>query len=308
MVLALERDEARSRDERGELAPLLEEDELIAAAVERDRRARHARGQVLHVEGEHRAQVLLGDVRRGGHALALLERLALRLGRLAHELRDEDLPQRGAAGPPAEARALEQHVGLLEHARVGLRRAEIRPVKAAVEHEAADALGVLRGVGDGDRRAHRHAEQREALEPQPVDDGLEIGDEHVEREVAHLAIGQATPAAVVRDVPMTPRELLAPVRRQRARRVVLDVREPRPGADQGRPAAVGADGDLGAVGGGAESDVGAERHAGDRVSRDHPRRGRGDSSAGGWPTVARSRRARDKDASAGRGARRDLAG
>jgi len=61
-------------------------------------------------------------------------------------------------------------------------------VKSAVEHDAAEALGVLCSVGDGNRRAHRRPEQREALEPQPVDDGLEIGNEHVEREVAHLAL------------------------------------------------------------------------------------------------------------------------
>ena len=59
---------------------------------------------------------------------------------------------------------------------------------------------------------------------------------------------------------MALRELLAPVRRQRARRVVFDVREPRPGADQGRAAAVIGDGDPGAVGGRAEADIGAESH------------------------------------------------
>ena len=126
VVLALEWHEACARDERGELAPALQEDELIAATVERDGRARHARGELLHVEAEHRTQVLLRHVRRGGHALKLLERLALRLGRLAHEFRDEDLPQRRAAGPPAEA-LFEQHVGLRDYAGVGVRRAEVRP-------------------------------------------------------------------------------------------------------------------------------------------------------------------------------------
>ena len=142
-------------------------------------------------------------------------------------------------------------------------------MKAAVEHEAADALRVLRGVGDRDRRAHRQAEQREALEPESVDDGLEIRHEHVEREVADLAIGEAAAAAVVHDIAVAPGELLAPVRRQRARRVVLDVREPRPGADQRRPTAVRADGELGAVGGGAEPDVGAQRHA-PRIAKSDP--------------------------------------
>ena len=47
---------------------------------------------------------------------------------------------------------------------------------AAVEDEAADALGMPHGVGDRDRRALRHAEQGEAVDARRVDDRLEVGD------------------------------------------------------------------------------------------------------------------------------------
>ena len=55
---------------------------------------------------------------------------------------------------------------------------------AAVEDEVGDALGMPRRVDERDRRALRDAEQREAIEARGVDDGLEVGDPGVDRELA----------------------------------------------------------------------------------------------------------------------------
>ena len=114
MVAREQRYEARTGDRGRQGAALLEEDELVAAAVEGEGRTRHARCDVLHVEGEHGAQVPLRHLGGGRHALPLVECLPLRLCGLSHELGDEYLAQCRAPRAPAQAGALEEHVGLFE--------------------------------------------------------------------------------------------------------------------------------------------------------------------------------------------------
>ncbi len=58
---------------------------------------------------------------------------------------------------------------------------------------------MARGIGYRDRARVDEAEQGELRQLQPIDDGLDIADECVERVVGDTALGQADPPAVVPD-------------------------------------------------------------------------------------------------------------
>ena len=54
-------------------------------------------------------------------------------------------------------------------------------------------------VGDGDGCALRHTEQRKAIEPERIDDSLEIADKRLEGELRNVAIRETGAAFVVPD-------------------------------------------------------------------------------------------------------------
>ena len=93
-----------------------------------------------------------------------------------------------------------------------------------------------------------------------VDDGLEVADEEVEREVRWRAVGEAAAALVVADVGVSPRQLAQPRPPDGALEIVLDVAQPVRRAHQRRPGADRRDGDARAVGGAAEADVLPQAH------------------------------------------------
>ena len=65
-------------------------------------------------------------------------------------------------------------------------------------------------------------EQREPLEPQLVDDGLEVADHRLERHVRDVAVGEAGAPLVVADEPPIGGELGEEVAPDRARPVELE--------------------------------------------------------------------------------------
>ena len=95
---------------------------------------------------------------------------------------DEEAAEAGVVLSPTEAHHLELHVGLADLL-VGLRSREPSLAVRADEDEMAHPLRMPSRVRDRDRAALRQAEDREALEPELVDDGLEVVDHRVEREV-----------------------------------------------------------------------------------------------------------------------------
>ncbi len=65
------------------------------------------------------------------------------------------------------------------------------------EDQTGDSFGMPGRVRDGDGSALRNAKQREAFETEIVDDGLQILNPRLEREVVDVAIRQSTASLVV---------------------------------------------------------------------------------------------------------------
>ena len=73
--------------------------------------------------------------------------------------------------------------------------------EAAVEHEVADPLRVPDRITDRNRGSLRDAQQREALQPDRVDDSLEVGDPGLQRRIARVGSREpASPLVVADDV------------------------------------------------------------------------------------------------------------
>ena len=119
----------------------------------------------------------------------------------------------------------------------------------------ADPLGMARRVRDRDGAALREAEDREALEPELVDHGLEVAHHRLEREVVDVVIGEAVAALVVAHQRAVVREADEPVPPHWALPVVVEVRDPVCCPNQGRPCADRRERKASAVVGGAELDV-----------------------------------------------------
>src|SRR5262249_45760414 len=67
----------------------------------------------------------------------------------------------------------------------------------APQDQVADALGMARGVRDGDRAALRVSHQRELLQTRGVDDLLKIVNPRFEGNVFNFPVGKPAPASVV---------------------------------------------------------------------------------------------------------------
>ena len=111
------------------------------------------------------------------------------------------------------------------------------------------------GVLDRHRPALRHRQQREALEPGVVGDGLEVGDPRLQAVVGHAAVRQPVTALVVADHGRDPAELDQVVPPDRALPVELQVAQPARVDQQRRTGAVHGVRDPDAVGRPGEADV-----------------------------------------------------
>ena len=120
------------------------------------------------------------------------------------------------------------------------------PVGAG-EDQVRNPLRVTDRVGDGDRTALRHPEQREPLDTDRVHDELEVVDPGVEAEVVHVPVGQAAPTLVVADQPVPLGEAVEPVRPDRAVPLQFEVGQPVRRLDQWRSVAGFGVGDADAV-------------------------------------------------------------
>ena len=104
----------------------------------------------------------------------------------------------------------------------------------AVEHEPGHSLGMARRIANRDRAALRDAEQRKLLDAERVDHRFEVAHPGVQVEVGDVPIRQPTPALVVADERVAPRQAAPPVTPHRARPVVVEMREPVGCLDEGR--------------------------------------------------------------------------
>ena len=203
--------------------------------------------------------------RRGRDPLQLVEPALLLLGRGRDEHRGEHAAERRVRTRPADLDHLVERVldlGLLRRlvpGRVGV---------AVVEQQPGDPLGVLRRVPDGDRSALGHGHEREPRVPGVLDDRLEVGDPHVQREVGDVPVGEAVAPLVEPDDRREPAEIGEEVPPDRALPVELEVAEPARRDDERRPGAVDGIRDPHAVGGPAEPDL-LRRCAGGATRRRH---------------------------------------
>ena len=85
----------------------------------------------------------------------------------------------------------------------GLDLGRLRIVRAAgvgaPEDELRDALGMACGVGDRHRAGVHEPKEREALDFEAVDNGLDVADKRLHGVVGHVALGEADAARVVAD-------------------------------------------------------------------------------------------------------------
>ena len=170
----------------------------------------------------------------------------------------EHLAERRVVAPPADAREVDQRLGL--EALLGRTRAPQRAACVrAHQHQVRDAFRMAHRIVDRHGTALRHAEQRKALQAERVDHRFEVTDPGIEREVCDVAIRQPAAALVVADVGVVARQLEQPRPPHRALEIVLDVAQPVRRADQRRSRADRGDGDARAVGGGAEAEFLARR-------------------------------------------------
>src|SRR6185437_5322535 len=172
---------------------------------------------------------------------------------LGDEQASEDLTEGVVVLSPAQADELQQKLALFALA-IGEVPVRLTPGVAAVQDEAAHALGMAKRVRDRDGAALRDAEQGEAVQLQVVDDGLEIADPGLERELVDRPVGEAAAALVVADQSVIAGQLPDPVAPDRALAVVLEVTEPVGRLHQRLAAPAGGVGDTRSVGCGAEAD------------------------------------------------------
>ena len=140
-------------------------------------------------------------------------------------------------------------------ARASRPRQHPAPRVAAIEDEAADPLGMPRGVDERDGSALRHPEQREPVNARGVDDGLEVGDPGLHRELAELVVGEPAPSLVVADERVAVTQLGQPVTPYRALPVEVEMRQPRRRPHDRRPAAMDRVCQPHAVASGAEANL-----------------------------------------------------
>ena len=93
---------------------------------------------------------------------------------------------------------------------------------------------MARRIRDRDGPALREAEDREMLEPELVDDGLEVPTMRLEREVVDVVIGEAVAPLVVAHECATLREADEPMPPHRALPVVVEVGDPVRGTHERR--------------------------------------------------------------------------
>ena len=125
----------------------------------------------------------------------------------------------------------------------------------AEEHQAAHPLGMAGRVGDGDGAALRNTKQREAVQPEVVDHGLQVLQPRAERQVGDVVVGQAASPLVVAHQHVLAGQPDEPVAPHRALPVVVEMGDPVGGPHQWRARADGGVGEPGAVGSGAEADL-----------------------------------------------------
>ena len=143
---------------------------------------------LAHVDTAELLQEAHGVLRRGGASLKLIERRPVGAGAVGQKLGGENLPERRVVAAPAHPGQVEiQCRGALfvfsdcaHRASTGI---------GTAQHQLADTVGMASGVGHRDGAALRYPQQREALQPERLDDRLEIVDPVLEAEICCIPIG-----------------------------------------------------------------------------------------------------------------------
>src|ERR1700761_3093908 len=89
-------------------------------------------------------------------------------------------------------------------------------------------------IADRDGATLADAEQRETLDAGGVDDGFEIVDEMLERNVRHVAVRQAVAARVVADQRVIARQFAIEMPPDRTLQIIFEMRHPVAGLDDRR--------------------------------------------------------------------------
>ena len=223
----------------------------------------HLRGDRRDVDARERLEEAHGVVRRGRAPLQLVELLPLLTGAVGEELRREHLAERRVVASPPDPGDLEVERGLAGAA------PRWSPGRAGPARRRRRGPGCVTRSGCRAAKATATAapcetpEQREAVEPDGVDDELEVVDPVVEAEVVDVPVRQPAAPLVVADQRAAVGEALQPVPPDRVLEVVVEVGQPVGRLDEHRPRAHRGVGDAGAVGRRAEADR--------LVQRDRPR-------------------------------------
>ena len=225
--VARERDEARVRQQRGELAPAADRHRAVAPSVKHERRRRHAREERPGIGREVELEERGGDVGVRRVALVAAERLDLLAAPARHEQAGEHL--RGEH--PVHAREVDE--------RASRRIGDVVARRVAAEED--DLAHALRRFGrepGGREPGARAREQRRRPVGARVEHrrelrGLGLGS----RRPLERTVGEPCAEPVVADDPMRPGEALEERARIGVVPLLLEVRHPSAAEEQERPLA-----------------------------------------------------------------------
>jgi len=178
VVVAFERNEPGFGDSARQQQPLLERTGGVAAAVQHEGRCGDTRQQLRDIDVTEHLQKAGRILRRGRHALQIVDPLRLFERRAGDHERGKDLPEGGVVPPPADPNKLEQSPAPLDFSRVSPRTPALRI--ASGEYEPRHALGMTHRIDDRDCGALGVAEKREASKIKRVGHRLEIAHERLE--------------------------------------------------------------------------------------------------------------------------------
>ena len=195
MIFTVKRHEACARYEGSQRTAFFKWDGRVIARVQYERRRLNLGRQfdyIYLIEGALHPSCIL---RRRRDLQEFVEPAALFFARSRHEECGKKLAKSRIVPAPADANAVDQSFRLCF-----LLRSQ-PPVKATarvptIENEMADALWVARSISDRHRRPLRDAQERKAFNPDCLDDGLQITDPGVDREIRCVPVRKAAPSFV----------------------------------------------------------------------------------------------------------------
>jgi len=237
--------------------PMRKVDMPVVAPVQHEHGAAHRLRVVCDVERAHPFERAGDHLPVGRQALQPVEFEQARRRPGAKQAHPEYVPEGLAPLMPAAAGQRREQARFRRVART-----ERLAKESTVEHQVRYRLRMPRRIGNRDRRALRHPEQREARQAAPSHHSRQVIERRSERRDHIRRARHAAATSVIPDQQVTLLEGAERARPERTRTLVLDVVEPARRPHERRPRTGCRERDLDTIPGGAVTDGGAGRSHG----------------------------------------------